>query len=140
MLPLSDFYTHPLTADGYLNSCKECKRAYARHHGRTSERVRIYDRQRARRPERVIAMRARERFYDQTRPEMKRAHRKVGRAIRSGRLVPQPCLVCGAAEVQAHHHAGYDEQNALNVVWLCVKHHKEQHRKYDVPPLPTVAA
>jgi len=52
----------------------------------------------------------------------------VGRAKREGRLVPQPCMVCGDENVHAHHHNGYDLLNPLDVVWLCPEHHHAAHR------------
>lgn len=39
------------------------------------------------------------------------------------------CAVCGDPKVEAHHHHGYDKAHALDVVWLCVKHHVEAERK-----------
>jgi len=52
--------------------------------------------------------------------------KKTNHAIRMGRLEKQPCVICGAMEVDAHHEV-YD--NPLNVVWLCEKHHREIHKK-----------
>ena len=46
------------------------------------------------------------------------------RAIKSGKLVAQPCWVCGELEVDAHHP---DYSAPLDVVWLCKKHHQEVH-------------
>lgn len=42
-------------------------------------------------------------------------------------LFQQPCEYAGCNEtkVQAHHHAGYEQENWLNVQWLCRNHHKE---------------
>jgi len=52
---------------------------------------------------------------------------RVGAAVRSGRLVRQPCVECGETKVQAHHHHGYDADHALDVVWLCRVHHLARH-------------
>lgn len=48
----------------------------------------------------------------------------VAKALREGKLVKQPCGVCGEAEVEAHH-PDYDKP--LEVVWLCKKHHHAEH-------------
>ena len=47
------------------------------------------------------------------------------RAIKSGKLVPQPCKVCGCVDVEAHHP---DYSKPIDVVWLCAEHHREIHR------------
>ena len=50
----------------------------------------------------------------------------VNRAIKSGKLVKQPCEVCGSPEVHAHHD---DYSKPLDVRWLCQLHHTEHHSK-----------
>lgn len=65
----------------------------------------------------------------QRHPERAFARGLVKQAIIAGRLVPQPCW-CGSAATEAHHHNGYDLAHVFDVVWLCIKHHREQHRKY----------
>lgn len=54
------------------------------------------------------------------------ARRKVRTELKQGRLVKQPCVVCGDAEVEAHHE---DYAKPLEVVWLCRDHHAWVHRK-----------
>ena len=51
---------------------------------------------------------------------------KVLRAVRSGRLVKKPCVVCGDANAHGHHE---DYSKPLIVIWFCDKHHKEHHRR-----------
>ena len=60
-------------------------------------------------------------------PEKAAAHRAVALAIARGDLVPQPCGVDGCDtgdQVQAHHP---DYSKPLEVEWLCVTHHHEEH-------------
>lgn len=52
------------------------------------------------------------------------AHSLVRRAVNDGRLVKQPCNVCGNTNVEAHHD---DYSQPLSVRWLCKKHHEQQH-------------
>ena len=52
---------------------------------------------------------------------------KIHHALKMGRLVKLPCL-CGELTVEAHHYQGYDLEHALDVVWLCKKHHGAIHR------------
>ena len=55
-----------------------------------------------------------------------------------GTLIPQPCEVCGATKVEAHHD---DYSTPLEVRWLCSLHHHQQHlgprpRKISKPSPP----
>ena len=57
---------------------------------------------------------------------------KVSKAVRAGKLIPQPCEVCGVSKtasdgrraVHAHHD---DYSKPLEVRWLCKQHHDELH-------------
>lgn len=59
-------------------------------------------------------------------PDRHRARTMFGNAVRDGRVIPWP--VCAVPECcgkpQGHHP---DYSRPLDVVWLCVKHHKEAH-------------
>ena len=52
------------------------------------------------------------------------AHAALRSAMRRGIVQPQPCEVCWAQKTEAHHS---DHRNALEVQWLCRKHHKALH-------------
>jgi hypothetical protein len=58
--------------------------------------------------------------------EHHRARWQVRRAVAAGALTRQPCEVCGAIKVDAHHD---DYAQPLNVRWLCRPHHVEHHAK-----------
>jgi hypothetical protein len=62
----------------------------------------------------VIAEKTRE--WRAAHPEAFRAHRAVEWAVYSGRLRREPCRLCGARRVEAHHP---DYTRRLHVVWLC---------------------
>ena len=55
-------------------------------------------------------------------PEKVKARMAVTNAIAAGRLHRQPCEVCGAVLVEAHHD---DYAKPLEVRWLCRSHHIE---------------
>lgn len=55
------------------------------------------------------------------------SRRILSKAIKTGELVPQPCVVCGTEKVHGHHE---DYSRPLDVIWLCPAHHFERHRKY----------
>ena len=50
----------------------------------------------------------------------------VNNALRSGKLKKNSCLICGNKKSQGHHP---DYSNPLKVIWLCKKHHTEEHMK-----------
>lgn len=56
-------------------------------------------------------------------PQREKARAAVAYAIRLGKIVSMPCLVCGE-HAEAHHP---DYSRPLDVVWLCDTHHKEVH-------------
>lgn len=58
-------------------------------------------------------------------PEKLRARRMVHAALRAGLLIRERCIVCGDPKSHAHHP---DYSHPLEVVWLCPKHHGEEHR------------
>jgi hypothetical protein len=58
-------------------------------------------------------------------PTRQRARITMKIAIACGRLVPQPCEVCGVPETQGHH---TDYSKPLDVKWLCRTHHAAAHR------------
>lgn len=89
---------------------------------------RAYEAKYYQRPE-VKARRAEQfqRRMEDPQEQFKYAARKAVRnAIRRGDIKRQPCEVCGAIRVQAHHD---DYSRPLDVRWLCPVHHAEHHAK-----------
>jgi len=133
---------HDWPQDGFYKSnpskCKECiKTAVRKHRAANLERARAYDRMRGSMPHRVAARKA----YQATsafagshraaaerwaakHPERRAASFAVSNAVRDGKLLKLPCLVCGVEKVEGHHP---DYSRPLDVVWLCNPHHREVH-------------
>lgn len=55
-------------------------------------------------------------------PEKIKTREKTYYAIKTGKLIKQPCEVCGEINVHAHHD---DYSKPFEVRWLCRKHHRE---------------
>lgn len=122
--PFGDFYQHKAMADGYLGKCKSCTKAdVTKHRTGNIEEFREYDRQRANQPHRVELRRRVCAEWRKEHPRRRSAQTALNNAVRDGRVVPQPCLVCG--EKAEAHHPNYDAP--LDVVWLCPPHHKQAH-------------
>lgn len=70
--------------------------------------------------------------FKEENPEKIRAYDAVKYAVRKGLIdKPNKCEECNKEfkqkrSIHAHHHAGYDEVNKLNVKWLCAKCHKSK--------------
>lgn len=54
----------------------------------------------------------------------RKANATVNREIKAGRLIKQPCEVCGETDYVEAHHADYSKPLEIN--WLCIKHHNER--------------
>lgn len=138
MKPLTEFYVHPQMGEGRLNKCKDCtKRDVSANYRANIEHYRAYERRRLGNPDRVAARseyactaRGKEAAFRgrmawiQRNPLARAAHVAVGNAVRDGKLIRQPCEVCGQIQVHAHHD---DYTKPLSVRWLCVDHHLEHH-------------
>ncbi len=123
--PLEDFYKHSMMGDGRLGKCKECtKRDVAEHRAANIDRIRAYDKERAKLPHRKEnASSVTSKWRQADRRRMK-CHNAVTRAVRAGLLRKHPCSRCDAPKALAHHES-YD--HALDVVWLCQPCHKKRH-------------
>jgi hypothetical protein len=116
-------------ADGTLGKGKDCTKrdVTARRDAKLLE-IRAYDRERSKTPERkakAIEYQRRRRAKPGSR-EKNLARGRLRYAVRTGKIAPQPCRECGSTVgVQAHH---TDYTKPLEVVWLCVQHHWDQHR------------
>ena len=125
--PLEDFYKHSKMADGHVNKCKQCnKNDVTANRNKNIEKIRAYDRERAKKPERIKAGTEISRIW---RAEDRRrgvAHNAVARAIRNGSLLRIPCIRCGETKSLAHHE---DYDKPLEVMWLCQPCHKQRHKE-----------
>lgn len=122
--PLTEFYPHPMMADGHLNKCRECTKRDVREHRAANDSVREYDRQRGKLPHRRENVKRQQLKWMAAFPERKYAHGVVAKALKSGKLDRLPCWVCGGERSEAHHP---DYSHPLDVVWLCPRHHKLAH-------------
>lgn len=125
---LEDFYKHPRMMDGRLNHCKPCKRAYAnKHRDENLDRIRAYDRRRAKEPGRLEHLRQNVIKQKARYPEKVVARTAVGNAIRDGRLIRCKCERCSeTVGVHAHHE---DYSKPLDVMWLCPICHAARHKE-----------
>ena len=126
---LTEFYKHPQMSDGHLNKCKECNKADAlKHRLENIEKIRRYDRDRAKRPERMKANAEINKIWRSEDKRRQKAHSAVYSAVKSGALIRQPCCRCGEQKTVAHHE---DYNKPLDVVWLCQPCHKQRHKEID---------
>jgi hypothetical protein len=136
--PMTEYYAHKEMADGHLNKCKSCVRSrVSKYAEKNSEYCKQYDKKRNALPHRIkarkeyskteagkLATKKAHQNYLENYPLRRAAHIITGNAIKNGTLIKEPCLICG--DVSEAHHPDYSRP--LDVVWLCVKHHKETHK------------
>jgi hypothetical protein len=147
--PIDDFYKHPQMKDGHINKCKECTKKDVKNNILENKNYYLqYDRIRSREEARLKNMsdnrdkkieedpekyremiRKSNKKYNDNNPEKRKAHLIVEHAIKKGILIKQPCEICGNLKAHAYHD---DYSKPLEVRWLCIKHHREFHRKIDL--------
>jgi hypothetical protein len=120
--PVDGFARNRSTKDGRSCWCKACmKAAIQKWNAANPEKMKAAGtRWRGRnRAERAAATRK----YLAANPHIRSAHNAVLQAVRRGKLVKQPCEVCGL-RADAHHD---DYAKPLDVRWLCPSHHQLHH-------------
>jgi hypothetical protein len=135
ILDLQEFYQHAQMADGHLNFCKACvKRRVKAHRAKNVERIREYDRVRAKLPQAVERRKQYSKRWRANRPLANAAHCAVQRAVGDGRLVkPDCCTVCGRKKKLLAHHPDY--ALPLHVLWICYSCHSRIADPTPAPPL-----
>ena len=124
---LDKFSKHSRMRDGHLNKCKSCCIEYSRQHRKENqEYYQRFEKERSSNPERKLEMLERVKRYRNKHPKRDSANRKLNYEIRMGRLVPEPCFICGDKGVG--HHPDYDRP--LDVTWLCPTHHRQLHTEF----------
>lgn len=135
--PLNEFPTYRAKGlHGHRHKCRDCWNAQwtpvvVKHHNRyyhentNGYRERQKSRTAQQHKEQPAQHRHRNREYAKRHPEKNAAKVAVMMAVRSGKLLRQPCEVCGAKRSHAHHN---DYSKPLEVIWLCPQHHGERHR------------
>lgn len=121
---VSCFYRHPKMKDGYLNKCKQCVKNDLSNYRQSNDYPRISDRIRSKTVKRREHIASVSRRFRANNPLKYKAQTKVGNYIRDNKLVKEPCKVCGAKFVHAHHE---DYSKPLDVIWLCPRHHAMLH-------------
>lgn len=125
--PITDFYRHPEMRDGRLNKCKQCtKRDVSKNYRGNIEHYRQYDRKRFQWPERKKHQVNALRLHRLKFPEKTKARTAVSRAVRSGRLIKEPCINCGEVKVDGHHE---NYSRYLDVIWFCRACHHKHHQE-----------
>lgn len=120
------FYPYKRNKGGLHSWCKNCAliRGKAWRAAHPKEQVEYAREYRRKNKDKVLAE---SRAYYYANPDKVAAHRKVNHAIRDGKLLKEPCEVCGTTvNVQAHHD---DYSKELEITWLCSRHHTALHMR-----------
>ena len=109
---VDEFYKQTKHKDGLQYECKDCHRkGMDDWRGLNKDKISGYAKK-----------------YNRNNPHKCRAKEAVKRAIKSGKLVRGPCIVCGDSNSQGHHES-YLKEDRLKIVLLCQIHHKQRHMK-----------
>jgi len=108
---LEEFHQNKNSDDGYNWRCKRCNCADVLAHRKTPKGKQLHR-------EQMQRYRARNRLKEAMRARLRRA-------VKRGKVEKTRCALCSELRVEAHHHKGYAPEVALDVVWLCRKHHIE---------------
>jgi len=121
--PLELFYGAASNKDNLSGHCKSCKAKYGRvWRGKNPDYYSKY----AVSHRKSICETSNQ--WNKDNPDKARCRGIVWRALKNGDIFKESCVVCGNHNSQAHHD---DYSLPLDIIWLCNKHHKELHRKYD---------
>ena len=131
--PLTGFNRSRRDRDGFRSECRECQaQYYAANSQCMKARSRAYTE--SHREERKAHNRA---YYLKHREERiahhvregktlkGRARRALCKAVSRGKILREPCVVCGNLKSHGHHD---DYEQPLKAIWLCSLHHGLLHQ------------
>ena len=108
---ISGFYKRSASKDGLTTMCRVCIREQVKRYSLTTEG-------------RITGNKAKQRYIDKN-PVKRASHVMVSEAIRSGKLIREPCEYCSRLGAIPHHD---DYAKPMDVRWLCPTCHKEWHK------------
>lgn len=109
----------PSQFERWRRQCKDCMKGIRKSlQPYDPNRKRIYFKNH---PEKRKEIRER---YKQKYPEKEKAEQLLQDAVKYGKVLKQPCEICGGLDVHGHH---ADYSRPLEVKWLCVEHHNQLH-------------
>lgn len=140
--PLGAFYKAKRNSDGLCGQCKDCMKAYCRSEAGRAAQKRHAQTERFKERQRAYLLsdkgKAKQRRYVQSNKGRKSTaehgkrrdakypeKRKAVNAARS--IESQPCRVCANPNSEKHHP---NYLRPLEVVFLCQKHHRQEHYNY----------
>ena len=125
--PETLFYWRDRARGQRRTECMDCRRKQSREdRAQNIAAVRAHDRQRNQLPQRRALNAAAARKWSTANSRLQLVNRRLQRAVRSQKLTPLPCLVCGD-NAEAHHP---DYSRPFDVVWLCRSHHRQLHAEH----------
>jgi len=143
----------------YHSYCSDCKKAYRREHpedrskkykrvapfpemcGKCKQRPHAKGTSWCRECQNEVnrVWRSRNPNWDRSTEERRQksnARRLIHKRVKRGQMLKLPCFICGNVNVSAHHYLGYDKEHALDILWLCIQHHREAEKKLWCPVVP----
>ncbi len=146
--PISEFYKHPMMADGHLGKCKNCNKKDTKERiervkhdpdWREKERARCRDKMNKRR---ALGLDKQDRGYQKRwqkrHPQKRSAQLAAYKAFKRGLILRDPvCSECKEDVPLQMHHPDYSKP--LEIQWLCVKCHGKAHRKSKYQPMGKAA-
>lgn len=110
---------------GRQSQCKECRRKY---YIENKERYNATSRKHYQKNKEAYHKRDRNYWKNSVKGKAAKA---VRYAVKTGKLIRQPCQVCGAEKTEGHHD---DYAKTLEVRWLCRAHHRQWHAEFGEAP------
>ena len=124
--PIADYQKRFASIDGLTASCRSCLSVRDKNRANAPHRIearKIY----AKTADGIKASNAAKQKWTIKNSDRKAASQMVCNAVRDGRLIREPCSVCGS-EYRIHgHHEDYSKP--LKVIWLCPQHHRDIHSR-----------
>ncbi len=109
----------------YRNECKDCRRKFFNKNYQKIKEKHNLNRKKYLKTHPEIKSKMKRTWMNKN-PEKERAYNILLYAIKVGKIIRQSCSVCGNRNSHGHHK---NYSKPLDVIWLCLKHHRELHNQ-----------